>query len=88
MIHMNLLTKQRERLMDTENKLRELIVAGGGRVVGRDNSGVWDGHAHTATFNMGNQQGPALQHMELCSLLCGRLGEGSLGENGYTHMYG
>ena len=35
--------------------------------------GAWDGHAHTATFKMGNQQGPAVQHMELCSMLCASL---------------
>lgn len=29
--------------------------------------GVWDGHRHTALFNMGNQQG---QLRELCSVLC------------------
>ena len=28
--------------------------------------GAWDGQVHTATFKMGNQQGPAVQHMELC----------------------
>ena len=27
--------------------------------------GAWDGHVHTATFKMDNQQGPAVQHMEL-----------------------
>ena len=32
---------------------------------GRDSQGVWDGHGHTAAFNMENQQGPAVQHREL-----------------------
>ena len=32
---------------------------------GRDSQGVWDGHGHTAVFNMENQQGPAVQHREL-----------------------
>ena len=27
----------------------------------------------TAVFKMDNQQGPTLQHKELCSMLCGRL---------------
>ena len=26
---------------------------------------------HTAIFKMGSQQAPTLQHMELCSVLCG-----------------
>ena len=28
---------------------------------------------HTAVFNMENQQGPAGQHRELCSILCNNL---------------
>ena len=32
----------------------------GGGEVGRDSRGVWDGHAHTAMFNMDNQQGPTV----------------------------
>ena len=40
---------------------------------GRDSQGVWDGHGHTAVFNMENQQGPAIQHRELCSILCNNL---------------
>ena len=40
---------------------------------GRDSQGVWDGRGHTAVFNMGNQQGPAVQHRELCSILCNKL---------------
>ena len=40
---------------------------------GKDSSGVWDGHVHTAIFKMDNQQGPTVQHVELCSMLCGSL---------------
>ena len=40
---------------------------------GRDSYGVWDGHGHTAVFYMENQQGPAVQHRELCSMSCGSL---------------
>ena len=40
---------------------------------GRDSQGVWDGHGHTAVFNMENQQGPAGQHRGLCSVSCGSL---------------
>ena len=41
-----------------------------GKGGGRDSQGVWDGHGHTAVFNMENQQGPAVQHRGLCSILC------------------
>ena len=36
---------------------------------GRDNKRVWDGHEHTATFKMDNQQAPTVEHRELCSML-------------------
>ena len=45
----------------------------GGRMGGRDSQGVWDGHGHTAVFNMESQQGPAGQHRGLCSMTCGSL---------------
>ena len=32
---------------------------------GRDSEGVWDGHIHTAIFNMDSQQGPVVEHREL-----------------------
>ena len=35
--------------------------------------GVWDGHVHTAIFKMDHKQGPAVEHRELCSVLCGSL---------------
>ena len=41
--------------------------------MGGDSQGVWDGHGHTAVFNMENQQGPAGQHRGLCSILCNHL---------------
>ena len=42
--------------------------------VGKDGGkGVWDGHAHTAIFKMDYQQGPNIQYMELCLMLCGNL---------------
>ena len=40
---------------------------------GRDSLGVWDGHGHTAVFNKENQQGPGVQHRELCSVSRGSL---------------
>ena len=44
-----------------------------GKDGGRDSQGVWDGHGHTAVFNMESQQGPAGQHRGLCSVSCGSL---------------
>ena len=64
------------------------MVARGGIVGGRDSQGVWDQHVHTALFRMDGQQGPTLQHRELCPMLCGSLGgSGVLGENEYVYMY-
>ena len=31
-----------------------------GKVSGRDSYGVWEGHVHTAIFNMDNQQAPII----------------------------
>ena len=45
-----------------------------------------DQYIHTAIFKMDNQQGPPVEHRELCSMLFGSLdGRGGLGEN--THTY-
>ena len=59
------------RVTDTEDKL--MVAGGRGKMRGRDSQGVGDGLVHTAIFKMGDQQGPTVQHMELCSILCGRL---------------
>ena len=60
-----------------------------GKDGGRDSQGVWDGRGHTAVFNMENQQGPAGQHRELCSIFSnnlmvtgGRMGKGTVRESG------
>ena len=34
---------------------------------------IWNGHVHTAIFKTDNQQGPTVQHIEHCSMLCGNL---------------
>ena len=49
-----------------------------------------DGLVSTAIFKMDNQQGPTVEHMELCPVVCGSLDEGELGlgENGNMYMYG
>ena len=41
--------------------------------MGWDSWGVWDGYMHTAIFKMDKQQGPAVEYMEFCSMLCGSL---------------
>ena len=43
------------------------------RVGQMDSQGVWNQHIHTAEFKMDKQQGPTVQHRELCSMLCGSL---------------
>ena len=50
-----------------------MAIGGAGKDGRRDSQGVWDGHGHTAVFNMENQQGPAGQLRELCSVSCGSL---------------
>ena len=45
----------------------------GGRARGRNSQGIWDAQVHIAMSKMDSQQGPTLQHMELCSVLCGSL---------------
>ena len=47
------------------------MVASGGRREGRHSQGLWGGHVHTAVFKMENQQGPAVEHKELCLMSCG-----------------
>ena len=53
----------------------------------RDSEGVWDGHGHTALFNMENQKGPAGQHRGLCSVSHGSLDGGEFGGEG-MHLCG
>ena len=40
---------------------------------GRDSWGIWDQCVHTLILKMDNQQGPTVQHRELCSMLCSHL---------------
>ena len=44
-----------------------------GRMQRRDGQGVWNARVHTTVFKMDNQQGPTVEHRELCSVLCGSL---------------
>lgn len=55
---MNLFTRQKPI-----HRLREQTYEWQGREkadVGRDSSGVWDGHEHTAVFKVDNQQRPTV----------------------------
>ena len=49
------------------------MVAGVGAGRGCWEGRVWDGHVYSAIFKMDNQQGPTVEHRELCSMLCGSL---------------
>ena len=46
----------------------------------RDSLGVWDGHRYTAVFKMDNQEGPTVEHRELCSILCNNLNGKRIGK--------
>ena len=60
--------QNRRRLTDLES-LRSPTE----RMGRKDSQGVWDGHVHSEIFKVDNQQGPIVQHRELCSMLCGSL---------------
>ena len=65
-----LLSHEKEnRPTDFKNKL----MVPRGKDGGKDSQGVWDGHGHTAGFNMENQQRPAGQPREVSSILCNNL---------------
>ena len=40
-----------------------------GNMEGRDKSGAWDEHRHTTIYEIDNQQGHAIEHRELYSLM-------------------
>ena len=40
---------------------------------GRGSRRVWHGCVHTTIFKMDDQQGPVVEHRELCSMLGGSL---------------
>ena len=58
----------RNRLIDFQK-----VIVAREKEWGRNNQGIWNGHVHTATFKMGNQQGSTVQPRELHSVLCGSL---------------
>ena len=48
--------------------------------MGTGDLGSWGGCVHTAVLKTDHQQGPDVEHRELCSLLCGSLdGRGARG---------
>ena len=53
-------------------------------------SELWEGHVKTVICKMDNQQRPIVQHIELCSMLCGSLDEKGVWErmDAYAFMYG
>ena len=54
--------------LQNRNRLTDL-----GNSYQRDRLGVWDWYVHTVLFKTANQQGPTVQHRELCSILCNSL---------------
>ena len=81
---MNLLTKQKQA-----HRLREGTYGyQGGRRGGRDSQGVWNGHAHSATFKMDKQHGPTIALGTLLNVMRQTGWEGCQAENGYTYMCG
>ena len=50
--------------------------------------GCWDGHEHTALFKMDNRQDVLYSTGASAQCYLAAWTEGSLGENGYMHMYG
>ena len=83
-----LIYKSKPFYFRTETDLdNQLMVARGQKMGGRDSQGVWDGHVHTAILKMDNHQGPTVQHIELCSMVCGSLDGGEFrGEWIYVYV--
>ena len=70
MIQANLFTKQKQ----TQTHRLQKQTYGYQRLTkGKEKLGVWDWHIHTTIFKTDNQQGPTIQHRELCSLFCNNL---------------
>ena len=60
---------------------------GGGSKEGRDGLGVWDWHVHAAIYKMDKQQGPTVEHRELCSVLCNNLNGKRIWKRIDIHVY-
>ena len=81
---MNLFTEQ----IQTHRLRKQTYGSHKRKKVERDKLGVWDENIHTTVYKIDRQQGPTVQHVELCSALRGSLNGRGLGENGYMYMYG
>ena len=77
----NELIYKTEKDSDSENEFKVAKEEGLG-----NRQGVWDGHVHTAVFKTDNQQGPTVQHRELCSMLCGGWDGSWMPENGSMYI--
>ena len=54
--------------------------------MGKGELGSWGGCVHTAVLKTDHQQGPDVEHRELCSLLCGSLDGRGVWEKVETYM--
>ena len=57
--------------VNLQNRKRLTVLENLGLPEGRERQKVWESHVHTAVFKMENQQGPAVEHKELCLMSCG-----------------
>ena len=55
--------------MNLKNRRRQIWKTNLRFFWGRNSQGLWEGLVCTAIFKMDNQQGPIIQHTELCSML-------------------
>ena len=78
---MNLGTKQKPT-----HRFREWTYGYQGEGEGRDSSGVWDGHVHTAKLKVDNHPGPTVEHGEHCRVLA-CMGGGFGGEWIHVHVW-
>ena len=72
---------------DSQTQRMNLMVAGVKDRGRRDSQGIWDQEVHTAIFKMDNQQGPTVQHMELCYVTAWMGGEFGRGQI-HVYIYG
>ena len=56
------------------------------RLRGRDSQGVWDGHVHTAIFEMDNQQGSIVLYMNSAQYFVATWTGGEFGGE-WIHVY-
>lgn len=74
--------------LETHRLIKRTYGCQGNKDGGRDRYGIWDGHAHTAICELDDQQGPSVEHRELCSALHGSLDGREAAGSRYTCKYG